>query len=366
MACQHSLHQVAISSRGIIWEWRYNCTLGAEPEPVLLSWRGVGTGQSGDSLGRMRWLSHQGWHAPLACVAVSLCLGLASAVAKAGEVVVVRSSDAAPYSAAGEALQADLEKNGLHVRSVLLKDFDIAAASKVTDQTTAFVAVGSEAAVALQQRIPASHPLVYCMVADPASLGLASGRATYGIDVAVPLASQFALIAEALPKIRTLGALYRSDSKEGVRTMQAAKAALPNGWAIETVALNESGSAAKAIDALLDRKIDLVWTAPDASLYDQNVVRALLLAAVRRQVPVFGYSKAFVKAGALLGVGIDPSTQGHQAAKLLERVVGGKAGPAAVLAPQFEVAVNLVVADRIAVSVAETVVRRAQMVVKGK
>ena len=37
---------------------------------------------------------------------------------------------------------------------------------------------------------------------------------------------------------------------------------------------------------------------------------------LRTNVPVFGFSPAFVRAGALVGVGVDPAAQGQQAATL--------------------------------------------------
>ena len=40
----------------------------------------------------------------------------------------------------------------------------------------------------------------------------------------------------------------------------------------------------------------------DAAAYDAATVRSLLLASIRRKTPVFGYSPALVRAGALLGV----------------------------------------------------------------
>ena len=289
------------------------------------------------------------------------------APAYAEEVFAVLSSDAAPYEAAGETLKKELGSSGLKVRTLELKDFDDGALKKaLTDATTRFVAIGSDAAVALQKRVPASHVLVYCMVSDPAGLGLTAGRASYGVDTLVPLKTQIELIDEALPKTRMVGMLYRSDSAESVKLQQSVQAALPAGWTLEAVAADKSSSMSKAVDTLFDRKIDVVWTAPDSALYDQATVRSLLLASLRRKIPVFGYSLAFVKAGALLGVAIDPQTQGKQAANLLDRVRAGKIAAPVVESPEFEIAVNLIVAERISVTLPEKLISKTKQLIKAK
>lgn len=311
-----------------------------------------------------RWGARQSWFVLLLieCTVLLVCRNAVSA-----EIVAVLSSDASPYESAYEALQKKLSSTGHTLRSVQLKDFDEETARKaLTDASTCFVAIGSDAAVALHKRIPANCVLVYCMVADPGQLGLTSGRATSGVDTTVPLKTQLELIAGALPKSRTVGLLYRSDSPESTKLRDAVKNALPAGWALEAVAADKIGSMSKAVDTLFERKIDVVWTAPDSVLYDQAAVRSLLLASLRRKIPVFGYSLAFVKAGALLGVGIEPQAQGRQVAEVLERVRSGKVSGVAVEAPEFGIAVNLIVAERISITLPEKFVSRAQQVIKGK
>ena len=301
--------------------------------------------------------------AVLACCTVLLVC----APVFAEEVFAVLSSDAAPYETAAEALKKELNQGGVKVRTYDLKDFDDDVLKKaLTDETTRFVAIGSDAAVALHKRVPGSHVLIYCMVADPVGLGLTAGRVSHGVDTLVPLKTQIELIDEALPKAHVLGILYRSDSVESVKLQQAVKAVLPAGWSLEAIAADKSSSMSKAVDTLFERKIDVVWTAPDSSLYDQATVRSLLLASLRRKIPVFGYSLAFVKAGALLGVAIDPQTQGKQAASLLDRVRAGKVAAPVVEAPEFEIAVNLIVAERISVNLPDKLILRTKQLIKAK
>ena len=196
------------------------------------------------------------------------------------------------------------------------------------------------------------------MVADPAGAGLNDGVPAFGISTDVPLNSQLEIIAEALPNTRSIGMLYRTERGEnGDETevskseilLNALKAALPKDWKIEAVSVSNYESNSQAIQELFRRKVDIVWTFPDRSVYSLSTLRSLLSAAVHRKKPVFAYSKGVVKAGSLLGIAIEPEKQGLQAAELVKRLLsdGADSESENALAPQYEIAVNLLVAGQI-------------------
>lgn len=288
-------------------------------------------------------------------------------VASAGEagskdVIVVLSSQAKPYKDAQTALTEQLGKQGMKSVNVQLSEFDSERLKElVAQKPAAFVGIGSDAAQALHVKVPAEIPVVYCLVTDPQGLGLDKGRVTQGITLDVPLKSQFGLIGQALPQARTLGMLYKSKTERGERLLKAVRETLPEGWRLEAVDLDAQESVAKALEALFKRKVDVVWTAPDSAVFDATTVRALLLGALREKVPVFGFSKPFVRSGALLGVGIEPQAQGAQAAQLLVQVLGARIKPDVRLveAPAFEVALNQVVAEQLSIKFSEELTRRA-------
>ena len=109
-----------------------------------------------------------------------------------------------------------------------------------------------------------------------------------------------------------------------------------------------------------------MWTYADASLYNTATVRSLLLAGLRRKVPVFGFSPQFVRAGALLGVGISPTTQGEQAAAIALRLLRAPSASQPlgheVEAPQYQVAVNLIVTEALGLEVPSNLVDHAAFV----
>jgi ABC-type uncharacterized transport system substrate-binding protein len=86
---------------------------------------------------------------------------------------------------------------------------------------------------------------------------------------------------------------------------------------------------------------------------------------------VFGFSVPLVRAGALLGIGVEPADQGQQTAELTERLL--KPLPATspdptpkIVDPRCQFAVNLLIAEKLGVPVPDTLAKRAKYQVREK
>jgi len=282
-------------------------------------------------------------------------------------VTVVVSGTASPYLQTQQTLVAELTRRGHTVSTAQLAD--LAGRWTVPMARQAYVAVGTQAAVWLHSRVKAPGRMTYCMVAHPARVGLTDKTPRHGVSTDVPITSQFKLIAEALPSTRSVGMLYRGKSAGSKALIVEARKALPKGWRLKAVDVDAQRSVAKAIETLFESDVDIVWAAADTSVYNVPTIRALLLDAIRRKKAVFGFSPSFVRAGALIGVGISPKMQGFQAAELADRVLRGKvAMPAKILPtqPKYDVAVNLIVAHKLSVEIPREVVKRAAHVFKAR
>ena len=283
--------------------------------------------------------------------------------ASAVEVVSVISSDAAPYRAAHEALVRRLGLDGHHVRSVSMENL-AANGLPALGQPACVVAIGSPAAVKLHGLKP-TIPLVYCLVSNPERAGLLTPPAALGVTTDIPLTDQLTLLREALPAAKSIGLLFRQGDPDSQQQTDALRALLPAGMTLEAIAIDQQPSPAAAIDALLTRRIDLVWTSPDSSIWNEATVRSLLLTALRRKIPVFGFSTAFVRAGALVGVGLDPANQGTQAGGLVIDLLAGKPATTPVVAPTFDICLNLVVAQKLSLTMPKPLLERAKQVFGG-
>jgi ABC-type uncharacterized transport system substrate-binding protein len=282
----------------------------------------------------------------------------------AADILIVKASEAEPYTQAENELRQRLNDQHMVVRSMMLKDISQNGVQPSVGNADAVVAIGTSAARWLHEQLPASVKLAYCMVNNATEAGLLQGHGAGGVTTDVAIGAQMALIAEAMPHTRAVGALYRSDSPQSQSGIDALKGAMPTGWHVEAVAVNDYPSVAAAIDALTQKSIDVIWTSADQKLYDTASVRVLLLAALRRNIPVWGFSPAFVRAGALLGVGVNPRAQGDQAADLVLKLLAGNAPVAAeAQAPrEYEIAVNLIVAQQLGIQIPDSLSSRATYV----
>src|SRR5580658_763943 len=178
---------------------------------------------------------------------------LAAAMRAGADVVIVRSSDAAPYQQAEAAFVAQLQSPQCKVRSVPVKQLADEGIGSAISTTDTVVAIGTPAATWLHNQLPEGILLVYCMVSNPEEAGLLKGTQCWGVAMEVAESEQFKLISEALPSAKTVGTLYRSDTPAGRQVLQNFKDALPQGWRMEAVAVNDFPNVAAAIDALMDK-----------------------------------------------------------------------------------------------------------------
>lgn len=282
----------------------------------------------------------------------------------AAEIVSVVSSDAAPYRAAHEALVRRLTPDGHQVRAVAMEHL-VTNGLSALGSPACMVAIGSPAAIWLHGQKPAI-PLVYCLVGNPERAGLLTPPLASGVTTDIPINDQMALLREALPGARTIGLLYRESDADSRQLTALLRTSLPEGVVLEAVAIDQHPTPAAAIDALLTRHIDLVWTSPDPTIWNEATVRSLLLTALRRKIPVFGFSTAFVRAGALVGVGLDPADQGTQAGTLATDLLAGKTTPGQVMVPTYQICLNLVVAQKLSLTLPKPLQERATQIFGGE
>ena len=318
-----------------------------------------------------------------------LCLlvGAAVASARAGEplspgdsALIVLSSNAQPYRQCAQTISKGLAKHKIRSRVVVLS---VRPDADVTDKADLYVAIGSRATARLHRSLSADAHLLYCMVQHPEATGLARGPARYGVTTRVPVSRQFELIGRALPRARSVGMLYRGKQPTSVATKQEAARSLPKGWKLEAVDVDKHSSEAEAIRSLFSRSVDVVWTSADPTVYNVGVARAMLLEGLRNRMPVFGFSHAFVRAGALFGIGVDPSDQGSQVVELVARHYTKPASGATPKEPTSKTAdslpgrytpeparchlsVNLLVARKIGVTLPPKVLQSASFVFGAK
>lgn len=269
---------------------------------------GFGHGRSG---GRSRWQ-------------VLLLLG-SSCVCTLGQprgkVLVVATSAAGPYGTALAGLRAGLDRGG---QVMTMIDLSAAAPGAPAEWIHAhgpdlIVAVGSQAMRAVAS-VDRHGPVISAMVLGPD--GQSSGAvAVLGLE---PAPERWIERLSALfPRLRRLGLL--AGKATPVSKLDAVEfSAKRMGYTVWRVQCTDVSEALTAISSMAG-KVDLLWFAPDSTLFNDATVKPLLLAALQRQVPVIGFSEAFVRSGAAVGFFADYGDIGLHAAEVTQRVLSGGA-----------------------------------------
>jgi putative ABC transport system substrate-binding protein len=299
-----------------------------------------------------RFVQHLGLSASVLLGA--LCTGAGLSESANREALVVISREAEPFRKAAQAARDALRERGWVVRIEVLSKRQAAPTG-----SEAVVAVGTDAARWAAAHAPSGLPVAYCMVSDSSALRDAAGARMTGIVSEVSVSTQMALLRETLPAARRIGVLYSPNSTRSRRAMEALQSA-GRGLEIEAVSIGEKEEIGSALDRLVQRRVDVVWTIPDSAVYDSGTIKALLQTTLRARIPVFGFSTSVVRAGALVGVGIDPDDQGRQAAIGVDRLAAEGGLPSVREVPaEFEISVNLIVASHLGVVVPESVIRKS-------
>lgn len=268
---------------------------------------------------------------------------------------VALSDNGGVYEEAAEALRAAVEREQpgrIHWRIAHWSQL-----TRPTPEPQAVVAVGSAALRGMKELFAGDAgppPLLAILlprqaferIADPRRLRLGSVSAVY-IDQ--PPGRQLELIRLALPAARNVGILAGADSRSQVSALE--KAAKERGFNLVTAEAGRDNLFA-ALQSLLP-DIDLLLAQPDPAVFNSQTAASILTASYRRHRPLFGFSPAWVKAGALLALYSTPAQIGVRGAELLRPALQGKPLPPPQWPREFMVSVNRDVARSLGMALDE-------------
>lgn len=235
--------------------------------------------------------------------------------AGAGEVAVVLSEDTAVYRAVAETIQSRLQG------AAAVDIVTIPALRNSRQKDLRFlVAIGSQAASAAV----ASHidvPLLVTLLPRSAFDRLVADRRRAtdpqplsALYLDQPIGRQFDLIRLAMPNARRIGVLLGPESDNLYPALQMA--AQEKQLRLTAQRVGSSSEIAPALQKLLP-EIDVLLALPDPTVFNAGTIQLILLATYRQQLPLFGFSAAYVRAGAIASLHSTPLQIGNQAADML-------------------------------------------------
>jgi putative ABC transport system substrate-binding protein len=259
--------------------------------------------------------------------AIAAILLSSTALAAGDGVVVVRSSELAPYKALEEAFTNAV---GVPVKSLSLSDAN--AARNAAASAAVVLAIGLDAARVVLDARPVGQVL-FGLVPSPEKLG--TGEITKAVPMFVGPARQLGVSKDLLPSAKRLGVIYSATSEGLVADYERAAKAV--GASLVKQLVKDRSEVANALRELIG-KIDVLLLLPDAATLGVDTFKFLLTTAMDSKVPLVGFSQGQAMAGALLTLEVDYGEMGREAAAAAKRALAGSA--AAPQAPAGSLYVN--------------------------
>ncbi len=207
------------------------------------------------------------------------------------------------------------------------------------------VAIGSEAlksVLNINTKVPILSILAHKHIFD--ALTLKHSNPVTAIYLDQPLERQLHLIQCLLPpeEQQPLGLLLGVHSGQIHESLQNAV----------VLRVNPSENPVAVLDALLDEAA-VVLAIPDPHIYNPKTARGILLTAFHKRVPLIGYSRTFVKNGALAAVYSTTKQLSAQTVAMILTIINNpnKKLPPPQYPQEFSVAVNYQVAKSLGLTI---------------
>lgn len=269
--------------------------------------------------------------------------------ARAAEVAVLVSREAAAWRPTLDALRREAAGHTLAEHN-LRGDGDEAerVLRGLKGSKTILVVMGPLAAKAALDFAPGS-PLVYCMVPDPAGLGLLKAPNAAGVAFSVSIKNQFAAFRMVHPRAIRIGVIYDPDQSAG-EILEARKAtAVVRVTLLEEPVQSEYEVASALLRLLTKKDIDALWILSDPIVLGDETRRFLLSETLRAGKPVFTALSALIGEGALVSSGPDYTSIGELAGELVNRMARGERLGSRLLIPRAGLLINKEVGEKLGI-----------------
>jgi len=241
------------------------------------------------------------------------------------KILILTSSDAAPYKETREGFLQYLRKQGIQVdvEVYTLKDGTTPDALRALQgakkrEVDLIFTLGTSATVsALENSM--NVPILFGLVLR-ADKTIKPGRAT-GVTLEFPLEIQVEMFRRILPAARTIGVLY--DPKDNQQTIDSAvKLFQKTGLRLDAQQVMVPQDLPAALDYMA-KNVDVLWGIPDNLVLNTRTAKQILLFSYRNRIPLVGISPEWVKAGALYSLEWDFTDIGAQCGDMALKIMKG-------------------------------------------
>ncbi len=248
---------------------------------------------------------------------LSFCLCAGAAAQVGGGVALVLSERGSAYEELASAFAEGLgDWRGLRV--LYLDGLDARDVQALAREVRLLVPVGIKATRMVAEHAGAQAAVLALMVprsgyeAQPWPAGLSHGRLS-AVYIDQPPGRSLSLIQQILPKARQIGVLHSQQGQANIAALS--QEAARRRMSLRLAEVSPSGEVGAALRQVLP-EVDVLLLQPDATVINANNVQHVLLTTYRYRVPVIGFSRGLVKAGAVAAVYSTPAQIGAQGARI--------------------------------------------------
>lgn len=210
-------------------------------------------------------------------------------------------------------------------------------------------------------------PLVFGAVTDPVSAGLVGSDAKNitGVSDYFPPEQVINMINTLQPTAKKIGLLYTSSEQNSVAAMNELKALMnEKGIKYEEASIVNLSELETAVQTLISKGVDALYTNTDNTI--ASAMPLYTGVAHAAGVPVYCGADSMVADGGFASSGVDYVQVGHQVAKIVEEILGGKS-PSEIpyqTLEKFATCVNLKAAKDAGITLDQTILADVTVLVE--
>ncbi len=315
----------------------------------------------------------------------TIVAGLIASVAYAADTKSIAISTIVEVPALTETKQGILEalaERGYVEGETLTVDYQNANGNMPTQQQIAKKFVGGNHDVILPITTPTSQamvaatsstPIVFATVTDPVKAKLITqyekpGGNVTGVSDAAPIETQLDMFKEIVPGLKKIGFVYNPGLDNALATLGWVKEhGAPRGIEVVESPAPTTNEVILATKKLIG-KVDAIYIPNDTTVV--AALEAIVKIGQDTDIPIFTGETGGVERGAVASVGLDYVAVGKVAGQMAADVLDGKpvgdidAVIAYKVVDHFKVVVNKGAAERMGVTIPESIMSRATQIIK--
>ena len=221
----------------------------------------------------------------------------------------------------------------------------------IPEESFITITYGTRAASSINPKSMHDH-LILSMLPRQSTVAQKSTKVLQGaikIYLDQPYKRYFELIKTTMPRASRVGLLlHASDSDE---SQSLSNAASKFGFLLKIELVENTQDIGEALSRMLDN-IDVFLAIPDSRIHNNKTISNILTTAYRNNIPVIGFSSAYVKAGAAEAIYTSLDDIAHQASDAaLQLLEHGSVSPKVQQAKYFSVSFNFEVARSLGLTI---------------